>query len=182
VLFSRVAEVLIAIPAILFALTLRASLRTSVPSVPGMSKGETVVIIAICVLYTPIIFRVMRSAVLVQHSQSYIDSARVIGASNLRVMARHILPNLVGLMIIFMSTSLPAAILTESSLSFLGVGVEVGTPSWGADLSGNARNFFVRAPWIAIFPGLALSITVLAFNLFGDSLRDRLDPRLRGRL
>ena len=95
-------------------------------------------------------------------------------------MARHILPNLVGLMLIVTSTTLPAAILTESALSFLGVGVVQGTPSWGADLSGSARNYFITAPWIAIFPGLALSITVLAFNLFGDALRDTLDPRLRG--
>lgn len=182
VLFSRVAEILIAFPAILFALTLRASLGSNVPSLPFVSRGEAVVITAICILYTPAIFRIMRSTVLIQHAQAYVDAARVIGASDLRVMLRHMLPNIVGLMIILASTTLPAAILTESALSFLGVGVPVGTPSWGADLSGNARNFFVRAPWIAIFPGLALSITVIAFNLLGDSLRDQLDPRLRGRI
>ena len=104
----------------------------------------------------------------------------MIGAPEFRIMLRHILPNLIGLMIIVTSTTLPAAILTESGLSFLGVGVDIGTPSWGADLSGNARVYFSRAPWIAIFPGLALSVTVLAFNLLGDALRDALDPRLRG--
>lgn len=184
ILLSRAAEILIAFPAILFALTLRTSIGKDVPDVGwlGLSKGEVLVIIAICVLYTPLIFRIMRGSVLEQRGAQYVEAARVVGASEFRIMLRHILPNLAGLMIIVTSTSLPAAILTESSLSFLGVGVEPGTPSWGADLSGKAREFFVRAPWIAIFPGLALSISVLAFNLVGDSLRDTLDPRLRGRL
>jgi peptide/nickel transport system permease protein len=86
------------------------------------------------------------------------------------------------MMIVLTTAGLPATILLESTLIFLGVGVPVGTPSWGADLSGSSRQFFVRAPWLAIAPGLALSITVFAFNIFGDSLRDVLDPRLRGRI
>lgn len=179
---SRMAEILIAFPPILFALTLRTSFGKDLPDLPGISRGELLVIIAICVIYTPLIFRIMRGAVLEQRGSQYVESARVTGASEVRIMGRHILPNLAGLMIIVSTTSLPAAILTEAGLSFLGVGVEVGTPSWGADLSGNARSFFVRAPWMAIFPGLALSIAVLAFNLFGDSLRDTLDPRLRGKI
>jgi peptide/nickel transport system permease protein len=180
---SRTAEILISLPQILFALTLRTAFREDVPdNVPGISRGELLVIISICIVFTPIIFRVMRGAVLEQRNTAYIESARVLGASQVRIMVRHILPNLAGLIIILSSTTLPAAILLESGLSFLGVGVEVGTPSWGADLSGSARSFFVRAPWIAIFPGLALSIAVLAFNLLGDSLRDTLDPRLRGKI
>ncbi len=182
-LLSRLAEILLTFPPILFALTLRTSFRGAVPdNVPGISAGELLVIIAICAIFTPAIFRVMRGAVLEQRNALYVESARVVGATQVRIMARHILPNLTGLMIILSSTTLPAAILLESGLSFLGVGVEVGTPSWGADLSGSARSFFVRAPWIAIFPGLALSIAVLAFNLLGDSMRDSMDPRLRGKI
>ena len=94
-------------------------------------------------------------------------------------MLRHILPNIAGLVIVLTTISLPAAIITESTLAFLlGVGSDV--PSWGGELSGDSRRFFSRAPWIAIFPGAALSITVFAFNIFGDSIRDTLDPRLRG--
>ena len=95
-------------------------------------------------------------------------------------MFRHLLPNLMSVAIVTGSSTLPAAILTESGLSFLGVGVALGEPSWGGDLSGDARQFFQIAWWMAIFPGLALSLTVLAFNLLGDSLREVLDPRLRG--
>jgi len=94
----------------------------------------------------------------------------------------HILPNIAGLMIVTGSATLPAAILTEAGLSFLGVGVAVGEPSWGGDLGGDAWSYFTQAWWIAVFPGLALSLTVLAFNLLGDSLRDVLDPRLRGNI
>ena len=97
-------------------------------------------------------------------------------------MFRHILPNITALVIVLTTTSLPAAIIAESGLSFLGVGVPIEIPSWGAELSGQSRAFFSKAPWLAIFPGLALSITVFAFNILGDSLRDTLDPRLRGRI
>ncbi|MFN0093227.1 MAG: ABC transporter permease [Dehalococcoidia bacterium] len=180
-IFGRISDVLIAFPAILFALTLRTALGQRLWDIQILSRGEFLLVIAICAVFTPAIFRIMRGAVLEQRGSVYVDAARVIGASESRIMFRHLLPNLAGLMIVVTSTSLPAAILTESALSFLGVGVELGTPSWGADLSGNARNFFVDAPWIAIFPGLALSMTVLAFNLLGDSLRDTLDPRLRGK-
>jgi peptide/nickel transport system permease protein len=179
---SRMAELLVSFPAILLALTLRTSIGRDVPNLPLLSQGEILVIISICFLFTPSIFRIMRGAVLEQRSAQYVEAARVVGAHETRIMLRHVLPNLGGLMIVVSSTALPGAILTESALSFLGVGVPVGTPSWGADLSGSARGFFVRAPWIAIFPGLALSVTVLAFNLLGDALRDTLDPRLRGRL
>ena len=179
--FGRVADVLIAFPSILFALTLYASLRDELPDLGSvLAAEEFLLVVAICIVFTPVIFRIMRGNVLEQRAAVYVESARVIGASETRIMWRHIFPNLVGLLLIVMSTTLPAAILTESALSFLGVGVEQGTPSWGADLSGNNRTYFVKAPWIAIFPGLALSVTVVAFNLFGDALRDTLDPRLRG--
>ncbi|MFN0096637.1 MAG: ABC transporter permease [Dehalococcoidia bacterium] len=179
---SRLAELLISFPAILLALTLRTSFGKDVPDLPMLSQGEILVIMSICFIFTPSIFRIMRASVLEQRGAQYVEAARVVGAHEVRIMLRHVLPNLAGMMIVVTSTALPGAILTESGLSFLGVGVPVGTPSWGADLSGSARSFFVRAPWIAIFPGLALSITVLGFNLLGDALRDTLDPRLRGRI
>jgi len=117
---------------------------------------------------------------------TYVEAAQVVGSSNFRIMWRHIAPNMFGLMIVITSISLPAAILAEASLSFLGLGVPIGgldaVPSWGADLSGSSRRFFSVAPWLAVFPGLALAITVFGFNIFGDSLRDTLDPRLRGRI
>ena len=179
---SRMAEVLISFPAILLALTLRTSIGNDVPDLPLLSQGEILVILSICILFTPGVFRIMRGAVLEQRAAQYVESARVVGAGEIRIMLLHVLPNLAGLTTVVATTALPGAILTEAALSFLGVGVPVGVPSWGADLSGSARSFFVRAPWIAIFPGLALSITVLGFNMFGDALRDSLDPRLRGRL
>jgi ABC-type dipeptide/oligopeptide/nickel transport system permease subunit len=167
---SRVADILIAFPSILFALTLATAL----------GKGLTTVVISISIIFTPIIMRIMRGAVLQQRESQYVEAARVLGANESRLIFRHILPNLIGIAIITASATLPAAILTESGLSFLGVGVDLGEPSWGGDLSGDARQFFQIAWWMAVFPGLALSLTVLAFNLLGDSLRDVLDPRLRG--
>ena len=178
---GRLADILIAFPAILFALTIRTSFGEQLPDFPGLSASEFVLVISIAIIFTPVIYRIMRGAVLEQRSAMYVEAARATGATETRLMVRHLLPNMAGLMIVVSSTTLPAAILTESALSFLGVGVEQGVPSWGGDLSGKARQFFTQAPWIAIFPGLALSLTVLAFNLLGDSLRDTLDPRLRNR-
>jgi ABC-type dipeptide/oligopeptide/nickel transport system permease subunit len=167
---SRIADILIAFPSILFALTLATSL----------GKGLSTVVISISIIFTPVIMRIMRGAVLQQRESPYVEAARVLGASEWRIIFRHLLPNLIGIAIVTASATLPAAILTESGLSFLGVGVDLGEPSWGGDLSGDARQFFQLAWWMAVFPGLALSFTVLAFNLLGDSLRDALDPRLRG--
>ncbi len=179
---GRLADMIIAIPGILLALTLRTSIGGDLPDLPGLSQGELTLVLAISIFFMPGTYRIMRGLVLEQRESQYVESARVVGASNIRIMWRHIAPNMAGLMIVVTSISLPAAILTESSLSFLGVGVPVGTPSWGADLSGSSRQFFIQAPWLAIFPGLALSITVFGFNIFGDALRDSLDPRLRGRI
>jgi ABC-type dipeptide/oligopeptide/nickel transport system permease subunit len=169
---SRVAELIITLPAIVFALVLATAL----------GRGTNTVIVAISIIFTPAIFRIMRGAVFQETSKPYIEAASVIGASRARIVFRHILPNLAGLMIVTGSATLPAAILTEAGLSFLGVGVAVGEPSWGGDLGGDARQYFTQAWWIAVFPGLALSLTVLAFNLLGDALRDVLDPRLRGKI
>jgi peptide/nickel transport system permease protein len=154
---SRLSEVLLSFPAILFGL-----------------------IIAISIIFTPVIMRIIRGAVLVERQRMYVDAARVIGCSEARLMFRHILPNIGPLVIVVASTTLPAAILAESALTFLGVGLPLGEPSWGNDLGPQARAYFNMAWWLAVFPGVALSLTVLAFNLLGDALRDELDPRLRG--
>ena len=169
-IISRIADVLISFPSILFALTLATAL----------GKGLTTMVISISIIFIPIIMRIMRGAVLQQRSAQYVEAARVLGATEWRIIFGHILPNLMSIAIITASSTLPAAILTESGLSFLGVGVALGEPSWGGDLSGDSRQFFQIAWWMAIFPGAALSLTVLAFNLLGDSARDTLDPRLRG--
>lgn len=179
---GRLADMLIAIPGILLALTLHTAIGSDLPDLPGMSSGEFTLVIAISAFFMPGTYRIMRGMVLELRESQYVESAQVVGASNFRIMWRHIAPNMFGLMIVITSISLPAAILTEASLSFLGIGVEVGTPSWGADLSGDSRQFFTQGWWLAVFPGLALSMTVFGFNIFGDSLRDTLDPRLRGRI
>jgi ABC-type dipeptide/oligopeptide/nickel transport system permease subunit len=99
----------------------------------------------------------------------------------MHIMVRHILPNVLALIVVLSTLLLAGTILIEASLSFLGLGVPPPNPSWGADLSGEARRYFERAWWMAVFPGLAISITVLGFNLLGDAIRDVLDPKLRGR-
>jgi ABC-type dipeptide/oligopeptide/nickel transport system permease subunit len=181
-IFGRITDILFAVPTFLLALTLSTSIGADMPDLPGIPSGELVVIIAISVGFMPGIFRIMRGLVLEQRGTEYVLAAEVTGASQTRIMARHILPNMLGLMIVATSITLPAAILTESALSFLGAGVPPGSPSWGADLSGASRTYLMRAPWLAVFPGLALSLTVFGFNIFGDALRDTLDPRLRGKI
>lgn len=179
---GRLADMLLAIPSILLALTLYTAVGQDLPDLPGLPRQEFVLVIAISAFFMPGTYRIMRGTVLELRESQYVEAAQVVGSSSFRIMWRHIAPNMFGLMIVITSISLPAAILAEASLSFLGLGVEPGTPSWGADLSGSSRRFFIRGPWLAIFPGLALALTVFGFNVFGDSLRDTLDPRLRGRI
>lgn len=167
---SRIADVLISFPTILFGLVMAAALG------PGLKS----VMIAISIIVVPIVMRIIRGGVLQERERMYVEAARVLGASERRLMFRHILPNMMPLVIVVASTTLPAAILIEASLTFLGLGLPLGQPSWGNDLGADARRYFTTAPWLAIFPGVALSLAVLAFNLLGDSLRDVLDPRLRG--
>ncbi len=179
---GRLADMIIAIPGILLALTLHTAIGQDLPDLPGLSRQELTLVLAISAFFMPGTYRIMRGMVLELRESQYVEAAQVVGASSLRIMWRHITPNMFGLMIVITSISLPAAILVEASLSFLGLGVEPGTPSWGADLSGDSQKFFTQGWWLAIFPGLALSMTVFGFNIFGDSLRDTLDPRLRGRI
>jgi peptide/nickel transport system permease protein len=124
--------------------------------------------------------RVIRSAVLGVNAEVYVESARAVGASSWRLMARYILPNVAAPIIIITSLNLGAAILAESGLSFLGYGVQPPEPTWGQMMGAEARPYVTRAPWMVIFPGIALSLAVFSINVLGDGLRDALDPRLRG--
>lgn len=167
---SRVVEFIIAFPPIIVGIVVAAALR------PGLRS----VIIAITIVVVAATARVIRAGVLQERSLPYIDAAILLGASWPRIVFRHLLPNILPLAVVLASALLPTAILFEAALTFLGFGLEQGRPSWGADLGGTTRTFFTIAPWLAIFPGIALSLTILAFNLVGDSLRDVLDPRMRG--
>ncbi len=114
-------------------------------------------------------------------NQEYVTAARAVGASDGRIVLRHLLPNVLPYVIVQATAIFGTVILGEAALSFLGLGAAPGTPSWGQDLSGRNRTYFIDAPWVALAPGAAISLTVLGFNLLGDALRDILDPRLRGR-
>ena len=146
----------------------------------AVDRSITTLMFAIAFSITPLTTRVLRGNVIQESASTYAESARVVGASNMRIMFRHVLPNLLPLAIVNASIIVPAAILLEAGLTFLGLGLEPGTPSWGVDLGPNARSHFASGWWLPVFPGLTLSLTVLAFNFLGDSLRDVLDPRLRG--
>jgi peptide/nickel transport system permease protein len=124
--------------------------------------------------------RIVRGVTLSLKNTEYITAARALGATDRRIILRHLLPNVLPYVIVGASAGVGGVILGEAALSFLGLGVAPGTPSWGQDLSGGNRLFFQVAPWVALAPGTAITLTVLGFNLFGDALRDILDPRLRG--
>jgi peptide/nickel transport system permease protein len=126
--------------------------------------------------------RVNRSAVIGVKGNVYIEAARAIGATNSRIFLRHILPNIMAVVIVSFSMGMGGAILAEASLSFLGFGIPPPTPSWGGMLSGSGRKFMLQAPWMVLWPGVALSLAVYGMNMLGDGLRDVLDPRLRGGL
>lgn len=146
----------------------------------GPGLRNTILAIALFLVFAP--SRVVRSATLGLKQNVYIEAARTLGASDGRILLRHVLPNLMPVVIVIASIGVGGAILTEASLSFLGLGIPPPSVSWGYMLGGaGARASFLKAPWVAIFPGLALALTVYAFNMFGDALRDVLDPRLRGR-
>lgn len=124
--------------------------------------------------------RIIRSAVLSVREQSYIHAAQSIGASTNRILWRHILPNVMPPVIVLFTTRVGAVILAEASLSFLGLGVPPPAPSWGSMLAGSSRNYMYLAPWMALAPGICLTLVVFSINMFGDALRDLLDPRVRG--
>jgi peptide/nickel transport system permease protein len=124
--------------------------------------------------------RIVRSATLGIKENVYLQAAKAVGCSPFRILTRHILPNIMAPLIILFSTLVPTIILTEASLSFLGFGIPPPNPSWGGMLSGSARTYMLQAPWMVLWPGVALSVVVYGVNMFGDALRDLLDPRLRG--
>ena len=167
---QRVMDVMQALPILVLALVLAAAL--------GPSLTNTV--IAISVVIAPRAARVVRASVLAIREFVYVESARALGVSHARVAFRHILPNTFGPFIVLVTAQLGGAILAEAALSFLGLGVPEPYPSWGRMLSIAAAEYAQKAPWLVIYPGLAISLAVFGTNLLGDALRDTLDPRLRG--
>ena len=166
---QRVMDVFFAFPVIILALAVVAVLGTGVGNV----------ILAIAVPMVPRCARVVRSSALAVREMPYVDAARAAGFGHRRIILRHMLPNVMAPILIMATAFLGEAILLEASLSFLGLGVQEPVAAWGLMLRGAAVQFAESAPWMAIFPGLAISLAVFGFNLFGDSLRDALDPRLR---
>jgi peptide/nickel transport system permease protein len=150
----------------------------SVMSVLG--PGLLNVVLSLSVIGAAVNSRVIRGATLSVAQNAYVEAARAIGCGHARILLRHILPNVTPTVIILATIGLGAVILAESALSFLGFGVPPPYPSWGAMLSGSGRTYMFRAPWMAIWPGVAISLAVFGFNMLGDALRDVLDPRLRG--
>ncbi|MFQ5946618.1 MAG: ABC transporter permease, partial [Anaerolineae bacterium] len=167
-LVQRIMDVFISVPLIILALAVVTILGT------GVEK----VILAIIVPMVPRAARICRSNALAIREVPYVDAARACGFGHRRIILRHMLPNVMAPYLIILTAFLGQAILLEASLSFLGLGVQEPTPAWGLMLQGGAEEYAESAPWMAIFPGLAITLAVFAFNLFGDSLRDVLDPRL----
>ncbi|MEX2165114.1 MAG: ABC transporter permease [Sulfuricaulis sp.] len=171
---QRIMDVLLSFPIIVLALTVVAVLGKNI--VLGIDIN---LIIAIGTPMVPKVARVVRSSALAIRELPYIDAARAAGFSHTRIIFRHIVPNVVAPYLIMLTAFVAQAILLEASLSFLGLGVTEPTPAWGLMLSGAAIDFYQQAPWMIIFPGVAISLAVFAFNLFGDSLRDSLDPKIK---
>lgn len=166
---QRVLDILQGLPLLVLALVISAVLSPSIQNV----------VIAISVPIIPRAARVIRSSVLSIREMQYVEAARALGVAHLRIAFRHILPNTMGPFIVLATAQLGSAILVEATLSFLGLGVPEPYPSWGRMLSVSAAEYAQKAPHLVLFPGLAISLAVFAFNLFGDSLRDALDPKLR---
>ena len=145
-----------------------------------LGPGLLNVVLALSILVAATASRVIRGATLAVVEHPYIEAARAMGAGHLRVIVRHILPNVTATIVVVSTIGLGGVILAESALSFLGFGVPPPHPSWGSMLSGSGRTYMYTAPWIAIWPGVAISLVVFGFNMLGDALRDVLDPRLRG--
>jgi peptide/nickel transport system permease protein len=166
---QRVMDAIMAIPGLMLALAIVSVLRPS----------TTNAMLAIAVVIIPGNSRIVRGAVLSAKQNRYVEAAQAIGCRHPRIIGRHILPNVTAPILIIASIWLGNAILIEASLSFLGVGTQPPSPSWGLMLSSTGRAYMEQAPWLAIFPGLAISLAVLGFNLLGDTLRDAWDPKLR---
>ena len=171
IIVQRVVDVLIAFPSIILALAI----------VIILGRGVGPVIIAITIPMIPTCARVVRSSALAVREIPYVDAARAMGFGHARIVLRHISPNIMAPYLIMLTTFLGAAILAEASLSYLGLGVQEPTPAWGLMLKSGAEEYAESAPWAVIFPGVAITLAVFGFNLFGDAMRDVLDPKLRSR-
>lgn len=167
-LLMRIVDAMLALPFLVLAISLAAIL--------GPSLRNTM--IAIAIVTVPVFARITRGEVLAQREREYVQAAHALGAGGSRVVLRHLLPNISGPLIVQTSLAIANAILAESSLSFLGLGIQPPEPSWGSMLNA-ARGYLAEAPWMAAFPGAAIFLAVLAFNLLGDGLREALDPRGR---
>ena len=165
----RLMDGLMAFPAIVLAIALMASLG---PSIANVS-------VAIAVVYSPRMARIVRGSVLVIRETTYVEAARALGVGDVALLLRHVLPNCLSPVIVQGSFVFAAAVLTEAALSFLGVGVPPDVPSWGNVLA-EGRLYIQQAPWLVLYPGGAIMVTVFALNLFGDGVRDLLDPKIRG--
>lgn len=170
-ILQRVLDVLMAFPLIILALAVVSIFGTGVQNV----------ILAITVPLVPRCARVVRSSALAIREVPYVDAARACGFGHWRIILRHMIPNVMAPFLIVFTAFVGQAILAEASLSYLGLGVQEPTAAWGLMLQGGAEEYALEAPWIAIFPGLAIALTVFGISLFGDALRDALDPKLRGR-
>lgn len=168
---QRVMDVFMAFPLIILALAVVATLG------PGTEN----VIIAITIPFIPQCARVVRSNALAIREIPYVDAARALGFGHARIILRHMVPNVMAPFLILFTAFVGQAILLEASLSYLGMGVQEPTPAWGLMLQGGAEEYAESAPWVAVWPGVAISLAVFGFNLFGDAVRDTLDPRLRSR-
>jgi peptide/nickel transport system permease protein len=170
-LMMRIMDIMMAFPLIIMALAIVSIFGTGVHNV----------IVAITIPLVPRCARVVRSSALAIREISYVDAARACGFGHSRIILRHMVPNVMAPFLIMLTAFVGQAILAEASLSYLGLGVQEPVPAWGLMLQGGAEEYATIAPWIAVFPGLAIMLTVFGFNLFGDALRDALDPKLRDR-
>jgi peptide/nickel transport system permease protein len=168
-LLERLMDILLAFPQLILALAIASILGPSVRNV----------IIAVAIPVIPRAARVVRATALSVKEHQYVEAIHALGAVRRRVILQHIVPNVTAPYLIMLTAQLGGAILAEAALSYLGLGAAEPTPSWGLMLSGSAPSYAEKAPWIAVFPGIAISLGVFGFNLFGDSLRDALDPKLR---
>ena len=172
-LFQRLVDIGIALPGLIFIILF----ITAFQDLPG---GQTVpIILSVAILIAIRLSRVIRSGAIAVREEQYVEAARALGAGSGRIMLQHVVPNVFALVLVAASIEVGAAILIESALAFLGYGIPPPTPSWGRMLN-EAREELIRSPHLAIFPGLAIFFTVYSFNMLGDAVRDKLDPRLRG--
>jgi peptide/nickel transport system permease protein len=161
-------DVMLAFPSILLALAI----------VSVLGSGITPLMVAVGIASIPQFTRVAQASVLSTKDLDYVQAAQVVGCSPAQILVRHILPNIFAPIMVLATTGVAAAIITGAALSFLGLGAQPPTPEWGSMLS-NGRVYMEKAPWMMVFPGLAIMVTVMSINLFGDALRDALDPRLK---